>query len=148
MIIEHYSEAYKADVICLIQKFHVQFLVGYDKDLNHGNVEKTILEFTGEKAKNAFLLIDGTKCVGLIAGIELKSYINDSRIFSEIFWYVDEPYGMFAGWFIREVEMLLKEQGFAVIVMAVLNSPKAEKIKRMYEVCGYRHLETHYIKNL
>ena len=148
MQIVHYSEAYRADVICLIQKFHVSFLIGYDKDLYQEDVNKTVDEFNGEKSKNAFLLIDGKNCVGLIAGIELKSYINGSRIYSEIFWFVDEPYGMFAGWFISEVERLLKEQGFAIIVMAVLASDKAEKIKRMYEVCGYRHLETHYIKNL
>jgi len=148
MRIEHYSDAYKADVTCLIEKFHVSFLVGYDKNLIPETVESTIDSFKGDAAQNAFLLIDGSKCVGLIAGIELKSYINGSRIFSEIFWFVDEPYGMFAGWFISEVERLLKEQGFAIIVMAVIASEKAEKIKRMYEICGYRHLETHYIKNL
>lgn len=148
MRIEHYSEQYRADVICLIEKFHLYFLQGYDKNLYHTNVEQTVDEFKGEKAKNAFLLIDGDRCVGLIAGIELKSYINGGKIFSEIFWFVDEPYGMFAGWFIENVERLLKEQGFEIVVMAVLNSDKAEKIKRMYEICGYRHLETHYIKNL
>jgi hypothetical protein len=148
MRIEHYSEDYRSDVICLIQKFHVHFLIGYDKNLIPTDVETTVDSFKGELARNAFLLIDGSRCVGLIAGIEMKSYINDSKIFSEIFWYVDEPYGMFAGWFIENVERLLKEQGFAIIVMAALNSDKAEKIKRMYEICGYRHLETHYIKNL
>jgi hypothetical protein len=148
MRIEHYTETYRDDVICIIKKFHVNFLVGYDKNLYPEEIEKTIDGFTGDNAKNAFLLIDGAHCVGLIAGIELKSYINGSKIFSEIFWFIDQPYGMFAGWFIENVERLLKEQGFSIIVMAVLNSPKAEKIKRMYESCGYRHLETHYIKNL
>lgn len=148
MKIEHYSEAFKADVICLIEKFHVQFLQGFDKEIYGASVENTIEQFSGENAKNSFLLIDGSKCVGLIAGIELKSYLNDNRIFSEIFWFVDEPYGMFVGWFIENVERLLKEQGFAIIVMAVLNSEKAEKIKRMYEICGYKYLESHYSKVL
>lgn len=148
MRIENYSDSFKSDVICLIEKFHVQFLQGYDKDIYGASVENTIQQFTGDKASNAFLLIDGTRCVGLIAGIELKSYLNDNRIYSEIFWFIDEPYGMFAGWFIQEVERLLKEQGFRIIVMAVLGSDKAEKVKRMYEATGYKYLESHYMKVL
>ena len=148
MKIVHYDPVYKADVICLIEKFHVHFLQEYDKEIFRPTVEQTVEGFNGPLAKNSFLLVDGDRCVGLIAGIELKSYINGSKIFSEIFWYIEEGYGMFAGEFIADVERLLKEQGFAIIVMAVLNSPKAEKIKRMYESCGYRHLETHFLKNL
>jgi hypothetical protein len=148
MRIEHYTEAYKADVICLIEKFHVSFLQGYDKEIYGASVLETIAQFSGEKASNAFLLIDGSKCVGLIAGIELKSYLNDNRIYSEIFWFIDEPFGMFAAWFIENVERLLKEQGFRIIVMAVLNSDKAEKVKRMYEATGYKYLESHYMKVL
>jgi len=148
MRIEHYTEAFKADVICLIEKFHVQFLQGFDKEIYGANVESTIAQFSGEKASNAFLLIDGSRCVGIIAGIELKSYLNDNRIYSEIFWFIDQPYGLHALWFIENVERLLKEQGFAIIVMGVLDSDKAEKVKRMYESIGYKYLESQYMKAL
>lgn len=148
MRIENYSDQYKQDVICIIEKFHVLFLQKYDGNIYRRCIEKTLFEFSGEQSKNVFLLIIEGKCVGVLAGIEMKSYINEKRIFSEIFWYVDEPYGMFALSFIKQVEMLLKEQGFSIIIMAVLDSDKAEKIKKLYEMTGYQYLETHYMKNL
>ena len=148
MRIEHYSDAYKADIICLIEKFHLSFLQRFDKDIFSKNVEETIKLFEGVNASNLFLLITNDKCVGVIAGVDLKSYLNDNRIFSEIFWYIDEPYGKYVLWFITKVEKMLKAQGFSKIVMGVLNSDKADRIKRMYEFSGYQYLETYYSKSL
>jgi hypothetical protein len=148
MKIEHYSTPWKADVICLIEKFHVHFLQGFDKEINAKNVDQTIQLFEGENADKAFLLIDGDRCVGLISGLELKSYLNDSRIYSEIFWFVDEPYGRYIHWFINKVEKMLKDQGFSKIVMGVINSDKSERIVKMYEFSGYKYLESFYVKSL
>ena len=148
MKIVGFDESFRDDVIQLVERFHGRFVAGYDPIISRAAIEKSIIDFEG-KQTHAFLLVnDDGKCVGLMAGIELKSYLNDHRIYSETFWYVDEPYGRYCFWFIHQVERLLKERGFSIVVMAVLNSDKAERIEKMYKMTGYRHLETHFIKNL
>jgi hypothetical protein len=148
MKVEHYSEKYRADVTELIREFHAQYLQDVDKEIYGENINETIDKFSGDDADKSFLLIDGDKCVGVIAGIEMKSYLNNHRIYSEIFWFVGKNYGMFAPWFVSEVEKMLKEQGFSVIVMAVLASDKSSKLKKMYEAMEYKYLECHYMKGL
>jgi len=146
MNIEHYSPKYKEDVTRLIGLFHEQYLQGVDKDIYGANVEHTIAQFEG--SDKAFLMISGDKCVGVIAGLEIKSYLNDHRIFSEIFWFIDKPYGVFAPWFVAEVEKRLKEMGYRAVVMAVLASDKSSKLRKMYEAMDYKYLECHYLKTL
>jgi len=148
LTIEHYDDRYLDDVICLIEKFHVHFFKGYDRELIPEDVRSSIFEYRGENAKNAFLLIDKGKCVGILSGMEIVSRGNKKRIFSENFWFIDQSYGRYIHWFMNRVEKKLKEYGFDTIIMAVLYSEKESRIKRMYESIGYRHLETHYIKNL
>lgn len=148
MRIEHYDPKFKEDVIVLIRSFHEQYLKAVDPTIYALSIDNTIAKFEGEDRDKAFLMVDGEKCVGLIAGIEIKSYLNDHKIYSEIFWFIDKGYGMFAPWFIAEVEKKLKEQGYHIIVMAILASDKSKKLQNMYEAMDYQYLETHYMKHL
>jgi hypothetical protein len=111
-------------------------------------MEQSIFEYTGENAKNSFLLIDGEKCVGILAGIEQKNLGSNKRVFSEVFWFVDDGYGRYALWFINRVEKKLKEYGFDMFVMAVLESEKTERIEKMYLHHGFKPIERHYLKAL
>ena len=146
MNIEHYSDKYKEDVTRLIRLFHEQYLQDVDKLIYGENIEHTIKQFEG--TDKAFLLINNGQCVGVIAGMEIVSYLNDHRIFSEIFWFIDKPYGVFAPWFVSEVEKKLKEMGYHAVVMAVLASDKSTKLRKMYEMMDYKYLECHYMKKL
>ena len=146
--IEHYDDRYLDDIICLIRKFHVSFYQGFDRELNLEDVRESIFEYRGENSKNAFLLVADGKCVGILSGLEIISRGNKKRLFSENFWFIDEPYGKYVHWFLSRVEKMLKDYGFDIIVMAVLYSEKEARIKRMYEIRGYSHLETHYMKTL
>lgn len=149
MRIEHYSDQFREDVIELIEKFHVDFYQQYDEEIYRPTVEQTIESLKQYGTDKAFLLInDEDRCVGFIAGHELKSYINDTKMYSELFFFINQPYGRYVHWFIHRVEQMLKAQGYKIMVMAVLKSEKAARIEEMYRNIGYRHLETHYIKNL
>jgi hypothetical protein len=148
MRIEHYSDVWKGDVTCLVEKFQLLFLEKHDDVMDRETIDKTIQGFSGENAKNSFLLIVDEKCVALMAGISYDSQINKKKIWAEIFWYMDEGSGWFAYWFIQQIENMLKGYGFNTIIMTVIDSPLADKVKKMYENVGYKLLETSYQKTL
>lgn len=148
MRVEHYSQRFKEDVIFLIEEFHRQFVSSYDGEIYRPTVEQTIADLEAKGVDKSFLMIIDEKCVGLLAGIEMKSFLNDKRMYSEIFFFVDRSFGSYAFWFMNQCERMLKAQGYSIMVMAILNSPKAERMTRMYELAGYKHLESHYIKSL
>jgi hypothetical protein len=148
MNIKHYDPKWLNDVTELIEKFHAQFFQKYDPVLDPAEIEKAIVEYEGEKSKNSFLLIEGDKCVGIISGIEIWHRGNNKRVFSENFFFVDQPYGRYAVWFIHQVERMLRSQGYDMFVMSVLEGEKAGKVKRMYDNLGFKFIESHYLKNL
>lgn len=146
MNIEHYSSKYYKDCLELVTEFYEEYLSQFGSELNQKSIENTIRGFEGENNENSFLLIIDERCVGVIAGISLNDPLNEKKIFQEILWYVRSPYGKYGFWFISQVENRLKDRGFGSIVMAVLTSPKEERIKTVYQTMGYKKLETHYIK--
>lgn len=148
MRIEAYSDKYYPQVLSVIENFHAEAVGDYVGLFEPESATDTIKLFDGENASNAFLLIVDDVCQGVFAGMEYKSMTSGGRIFQEIIWYVNKDFRGQGVRFFKEVENILKSRGISLIIMAVLENSKTIKIKRLYEILGYRPMEVHYIKNL
>jgi len=144
----NYEARYYDDVVVLVEMFYRDFLKEFDPGIVRGLIDEWIVKFSGPNARNSFLMIHDGKCVGVIAGQEIRSPLNDKRIFQEVFWFMADGFGRYITWFINSVRARLKENGFDMFIMAVLDSPKAERVKSIYESMGFRLLETHYMREL
>jgi len=144
MRVEIYSEKYFSDVVGLIEKFHSEYLTDYYGLPLKDAITETLINFKDL----TFLLINKDKCVGVLAGVEIKSKLNDERFFQEIIWYVEKPYGHFGFYLIEKVKIMLKSLGFSHIIMSVLESMKSKRIEAIYNKLGFKPIETHYIRNL
>lgn len=146
--VENYCSGYYDNCVGLIQLFHKQFLKEFDPEIHRDLVDAWIQKFSGENARNSFLLVIDGECVGIIAGIELKAPLNTKRVFQEVFWFVREPFGRYAIWFINKVRKMLKAEGYEMLMMAVLESAKARRLESIYTSLGFKKLETHYLGDL
>ena len=144
MRVEVYSDQYFLDVVRLIEKFHKEYLTDF-----FGNTSKDVISETIERYKTlTFLLINEKSCIGVLAGVEIKSKLNKERYFQEIIWYVEAPYGRYGFFLIDQVNQILKSDGFNSIIMSVLESSKTLKIKRIYGRMGFKPMETHYMRSI
>jgi GNAT superfamily N-acetyltransferase len=148
MIIETYTDKYHDDVVDIIDNFYKEAIRYYDVGLDKDRLMQTITMLKAHNAGNAFLLIIDGKCQGILAGIESPAMLNTKRIFQELIWYVNEPFRRYGVGLLHTVQTMLKIQGFDTIIMTVLEASKPEKIKKLYERMGFKHFETHYIRNL
>ena len=142
--VETYSEKYFSDVVRLIEKFHAKYLTDYYGSPSKDVITETIINFKDL----TFLLLDRDKCVGVLAGVEIKSKLNDERFFQEIIWYVEKPYGRFGFYLIKKVKIMLKSLWFSHIIMSVLESMKSKRIEAIYNKLGFKPMETHYVRTL
>lgn len=145
MRVENYSDRYFLDVVQLIQDFHKEAVSEYDKAFDVDAVIETIK--TGNP-ENCFILVNDTKCFGLLYGVRLRSPMNGKTMFQEVMWYVDKKYRGSGLKLLYDVENILKSQEVSIIIMAVLENSKTEKLKAFYEKVGYRKMETHYVREL
>ncbi len=148
MTIVTYEPKYQEDVVRLVESFYKEYLVKFDDLYNREIVFETVREFEGKNAKNLFLMICNDRAEGIIAGVEVKSKFNQKLCFQEIMFYVSKPFGGYAFQFIKKIKGILKESGFNMLVMAVIESPKAERIKEIYKAMNFTSIESHYITNL
>ena len=145
MRIETYSKAYFGDVARLIKEFHEEAVAEYDGEFNAEAVTETIS--TGEPANCFLLILDGV-CQGLLYGTRFRSTVNGKPIFQEIMWYVSKDYRIYGVKLLKEVEKHLQSEGVSIMIMAVLQNSKTEKLERFYERIGYKPMETHFVKEL
>ncbi len=140
-----YHPGYLHDVVNIIKNFHKEAISEYDWLIDPSAIVDTI-----EQAdhSNAFLLIIEDKCEGILYGTRLRSPMNGGEIFQEIIWYVNKPFRKYGIWLLKEVEKSLKSQGVSIMIMAVLENSKTEKLKSFYTRLGYRPMETHYVRTL
>ncbi len=143
-MITKYSDIYFLDLVRLVEKFHKDYL----SDRFHPCDVDVVINTIKENSDDTFLLIKDSKCVGVIAGVRIKSKFNNEIFFQEIMWHIQKPYGRYAVSFIREVEKILKSSGVSTIIMSVLERPKNQKIKRVYSKMGYMLEEAHYMRAL
>lgn len=148
MKIETYSDRYYPDVVKLVENFHTEVVSEYLGAFDPLKLIQTITGLKDSHAKNAFLLIIDDVCQGMLAGIEFQSMTSDQKIFQEVIWYVNIPFRKYGLWLFNEVQKRLKLSGFTIMMMAVLENSKTEKIKHFYERLGFKPMETHYMRNL
>jgi len=148
MRVETYSDRYFQDVVKLVEKFYEEHLKEIYGKAERKVIFETINRFSGENSQNAFLLIVDGSCVGLLAGVELKSEINNEKFFQEILWCIEKPYGQNFRYLIKRAQIMLQSRGFSIIIMAVIENSKSLKVERIYQRIGFNKLETHYMRKL
>lgn len=147
MRVETYSDRYFLDVVKLVENFHKEAVGEYD-DVFDPNVLIETIRVQSEHPENAFLLIVDGVCQGILFGARFKSPINGKWIFQEVIWYVNEPFRRYGVRLLREAEKLLKSSGISVMIMAVLENSKTEKLKAFYQRLGFKPMETHFVRPL
>lgn len=148
MTVETYSDRYFLDVVKIVENFHREAVHEYDDLFNADTLIETIKSAKAENAANCFLLIvDGT-CQGMLYGTRFKSLLNDRIIFQEAIWYVNVAYRSRGVKLLNDVEKILKSQGVSIMIMALLENSKAEKLKQLYARMGYKPMETHFVRSL
>lgn len=145
MRIENYQDKYFLDVVNLIQNFYDEAIKEYDPDFNVDNIIELIK--TGDRS-GAFLLILDDTCQGILYGTRLTSPTSGKAMFQESMWYVNKPYRKYGLRLLSEVEKVLKSQGVKIMIMAVLENSKTEKIKALYNRLGFKPMETQYVRTL
>lgn len=145
MRIETYSERYQDDVAQIIANFHQEAICEYDSSIDSQAVLETIKQ---ADHSNAFLLIIDERAQGILYGTRLRSPVNGRDIFQEVIWYVNPDFRRNGVWLLRKVEKLLKSLGVSIMIMAVLENSKTEKIKSLYERLGFKHMESHYVRSI
>ena len=145
MKVEQYSDKYFLDVMSLIKSFHEEAVSEYDAEFDPEAAIETIK--TADHA-NAFLMIIEDRCQGILYGTRLRSPNNGKDIFQEVMWYVSPAFRRYGVRLLREVEKILKSSGVSIMIMAVLENSKADKIKDFYERLGFKAMETHYVRSL
>lgn len=144
MTFERYSDRYFLDVVQLVQNFHSEAVGEYDNLFDPEALIETIK--ANKDSSTAFLLIEDEKCQGILFGVSFKAPINDNLVFQEVIWYVNEPFRKHGVKLLKESQKMLKSQGISIMIMAVLENSKTEKLKRFYEALGYKKMETHYVR--
>ncbi len=145
MTVEPLSEKYYPDIVRLVENFHNEAVSEYD-DLFDAKV--LIETMKNADVNSAFLLVVDGVCQGILFGIHVPSYTNDRIIFQEVIWYVNKPFRRYGINLLKEVENILKSRGVSIMIMAVLENSKTEKLKRFYESMGYKKMETHFVRSL
>lgn len=144
MTIVGYDDIYKPDLIELVANFYQEALHEYSAPIDEG----VLLEAIEKHKAHIFLLIINDKCEGVIAGVETASPLNCDKVYQEFIWYVNQPHRLNGVRFLMEVQKMLKAQGYAQLIMALMHNSKAEKLQRLYERMGFAPFETHYLKKL
>lgn len=152
MDIEPYSERYADDVRSLILEFFKEALEEFGIAFNEQALNSTIDLLKNQAIDGGytggFLAIQDGKACGLIAGKDVKTPWANERIWHEVVWFMSEPYRKYGVKLLKETRKKLKEEGFSAMVMVHMANSKPDKIARLYEVLGFRPMETNYIGRL
>ena len=144
MIIERGTKEHCQEAIELVRNFHKEALSEYVLKIDEANLIKF---FDKCVAQSFFLIIDG-KCEGIIAGQEIINPVSGEKIFQETIWYVNKPYRRDGVYLFYKAQEILKQEGYAAMVMICLANSKTEKLIRLYERMGFAPIEYHFIKRL
>lgn len=145
MRVELYKLVFEQDVARLIENFHKEAVGEYDCQIDPVAVLETIK--TADHS-NAFLLVIDEVAQGILYGTRLRSPMNGSEIFQEVIWYVNKPFRKYGVYLLRQVEKSLQSQGVSIMIMAVLENSKTEKLKSFYTRLGFRPMESHWMRAL
>ncbi len=141
-MVRNYKPKDIEDVFDLLKEFHEEILsefVGF----NAAVVRDSILSQT----EHAIVLEIDDKVVGIISGKEIDYPLQEAKIFQEMIWYVSKKHRRYGITLLRELEKQCKERGNSAIIMVHLYN-NSEKMGKLYELMGYKEMETHYIRSL
>ncbi len=144
MKIERGSKERYNDALNLVKAFHKEALSEYALKIDEDN----LIKFFDKCVNQSFLLIIDDKVQGLIAGQEIINPVSGERVFQETIWYINEQYRKYGVHLFYEAQEILKQEGYAAIVMVCLANSKTEKIFRLYERMGFVPMEHHFIRKL
>jgi len=146
MIIERGTKERYPEVLDLIKSFHKEALSEYALKID----EATLIKFFDKCVAQSFLLIDEdtNSCEGLIAGQEIINSVSGERIFQEMIWYINEPFRKYGVYLFHKAQEILKQEGYAAIVMVCLANSKTDKLTQLYEKLGFIPMEQHWIRKL
>lgn len=147
MTVETYTDLHFLEVLRLVENFHTEALGEYDSIFEPNALIDTIKR-EKENSENCFLLIVDGVCQGMIFGIRTKPLFNDRQMFQEVIWYVNKPFRRYGVKLLKEVEKILKSQGVSIMIMAVMENSKTEKLKSFYARLGFKPMETHFVRTL
>ena len=148
MQVETYTDRYYLDVVKIVENFYKEAIGEYDEFFDPDAVIEAIKKLKEHNSENAFLLIVNGSCEGLLAGMEFQSMTSGKRIFQEIIWYVNESFRSRGVALLNKVQEILKSRGISIMIMAVLENSKTEKLKALYAKMGFKPVEVHYVKVL
>lgn len=143
-----YSDEYLYDVVRLVEEFHKEVLSGYDEMFSPEWVIDLIKREAESNSRNAYLYVQDGVCRGILFGLPVRSRFNDKLMFQEIIWYMDKAFRSGGVKLLRHAEKDLKDRGFSIMIMAVMENSMTDKIKQFYEALGYRPMETSYMRTL
>ena len=143
-MIENYSDRYFIDVANLVKSFHDEAVGEYDGF----DIDAVIGTIKAGDPQNAFLLILDGACRGILYGVRTQSPISGQTIYQEIIWYVHKAFRLHGVRLLQEAQKILKSQGVSIMIMAVLENSKTEKLKSFYERLGFKLTESHYVRAL
>jgi GNAT superfamily N-acetyltransferase len=144
MIIERGSKERYAEALELVLAFHKEALSEYALKID----EDALISFFDKCVAQSFLLIIDNKCEGLIAGQEITNPVSGEKVFQETMWFVNEPFRKYGIFLFNKAQEILKQEGYAAIVMVALANSKTDKLVKLYEKLGFIEMERHYIRRL
>jgi hypothetical protein len=144
MIIERGNKERYQEALELVKAFHKEALSEYAFKID----EDALIKFFDLCVAQSFLLIIDNKCEGLLAGQEIKNPVSGERTFQETMWYVNEPFRKYGIFLFNKAQEILKQEGYAAIVMVCLANSKTEKLFKLYERMGFVPMEHHFIRRL
>lgn len=118
--------------------------------VNHADFQETVLKYIESDSGVVFVMKDGNKVVGGIAGsVEPWGFNHDVLIAVELFYWVDVEYrGLDSVILLQLYEQYMKLNGAAKIIMGTVNTPLQPSIEKLYRRNGYREHERFFIKDL
>lgn len=146
--VETYTEKHFLDVVHLVESFHVEAAGEYLGLFSPDTLIEHIKREAETNSQNAFLLLVDGSAKGILAGVRQMAPTSGQVIFQEMIWYVEPAFRRNGLRLLKEVEKMLKSQGVSIMIMAVLENSKTEKLKDFYARVGYKPMETHFMRSL
>lgn len=146
--VETYTEEHFLDVVHLVESFHREAAGEWLGLFSPDALIEHIKTQAQTNARDAFLLLIDGVAKGIIFGVRAVAPTTGETIFQEMIWYVDPSHRRHGIRLLNEVEKILKSQGVSIMIMAVLENSKTDKLKAFYERVGYRPMEMHFMRRL
>lgn len=131
-------------VLKLMREFSKESLEEYGFEVN----PEHCLEVFKQYVDSSLVAESDGEIVGVLAGFISSYALDGSKVFNELVWFVKKDNRTVGVAMIYAIESMCRRIGVKHIVMACMSNSKHDKIAKFYQDHGYKHLETHYIKQI